>query len=261
MKYVGRILLSLFLFVNALLAIGCSKNNFASASLPAAAGRLSGITNEYPGVVMVLAPNGSGLCTGAIVSPQAVLTATHCVLSSGEYTVRSNRGDFKTTHVVRHGNGSVDDTNDISLLLFPEAITTLGSEIYSFSDSASVGDAVAVVGFGCSSVESRKGAGVKRAGTNVIAEKNDYLNLLTPKVSAGRRVIGDANQAGTCFGDSGGPLLKITGSSLEVVGVTHAGGTYDEYYVSEFTNVADNASNRRFLSQVNREYGLGIAGI
>lgn len=262
MMHVGRILLSIFLLVNALLAMGCSKDAYSTSSIPAAAGRYSSVTSEYPGVVMVLTPNGSGLCTGTIVSRFAVLTATHCVLASGEYTVRSVRGDFYTSHVERNGVGDVNDVEDISLLIFSSPLTIDSSEIYSLSDRASVGDAVTVVGFGCNSIERRSGAGVKREGTNRIAAKTDYLELLTPKANAVRRIIGDSNQAGTCFGDSGGPLFRQTSEdTLELAGVTHAGGTYNEYYVSEFTNVADSSANRAFLSQMNTQYGLNIGGL
>lgn len=260
--HVGRILLPIFLLVNAFLAMGCAKTTYSTDSIPAAAGRFSAVTSAYPGVVMVITPSGSGLCTGVMVSQFAVLTATHCVLSPGEYTVRTSLSEFYTSHIERHGVGDVNDTQDISLLIFTEPLTPNIADVYSIADRAAVGDAVTVVGFGCNSIERRTGAGVKREGTNRIAAKTDYLELLTPKPEAARRIIGDSNQAGTCFGDSGGPMFRqVNPDGLEVAGVTHAGGTFDSYYVSEFTNVADNSGNRDFLARMNTRYGLGIDGI
>jgi hypothetical protein len=175
--------------------------------------------------------------------------------------VRTAYSDFYTTQVERNGVGTVDDPQDISLLIFSDTLTIDPSSIYSFANQTNVGDSVALVGFGCNSIEQRSGSGVKREGTNRIAGKSDYLELLTPQANFGTRIIGDSNQAGTCFGDSGGPLFKNQSGRMELVGVTHAGGTYDTYYVSEFTNVADYSPNRLFLSRINREYGLGLGGI
>jgi V8-like Glu-specific endopeptidase len=254
MLHVARLLVGTFFIITLTLSVGCSKDSYSTSSIPTAAGRFSAITSEFPGVVMVILPGGSGLCTGSIVSPHAVLTATHCLLTAGTYTVRSKNGDFQTSHVVKTGNGTVDDTHDIGLLNFND-------EVYPIASSAPVGQAVTLVGFGCTSVETKQGAGVKRAGTNVINSKNDYLNLLTPKSTSARGIIGDANQAGTCFGDSGGPLLVNVNGHYQVAGVTHAGGTYGNYYVSEFTNVADNSGNRSFLTQADSQNSLDIDGI
>jgi hypothetical protein len=256
MLHVGRNILRIVTFIHVTFLVACG-NQYSTSSIPVASGKFSTTTNAYPGVVMVLVPGG-GLCTGAIVSEHAVLTARHCVDRIGVYTVRSKRGDFQTTQVARMGNGSVDDPNDISLLVFDESLTGFNDEIYPIADSASVGDAVTVVGFGCNSVETRSGAGVKRMGTNKVASKTDYLVLLTPKTSTSRAIIGDANQAGTCFGDSGGPLFVSRNGKLEIAGVTHAGGSYSAYYVSEFVNVADNTDNRHFLASAESQYNLDL---
>ncbi len=260
MKHVGRILFSTLLLILAVYMTGCAQP-LDENSIPSAAGRFATVTNDYPGVVMVIAPQGRGMCTGTIVAENAVLTAAHCLLDTGTYTVRTKNGDFKTTNIEAHGSGDVDDANDIGMLIFSAPITTNEDEIYPIAQSVAKGEPVAVVGFGCSSVEKRTGSGVKRAGTNRISEKDDYLVLLTPKTSGNRGIIGDASQAGTCFGDSGGPLFRSNGGKLEIAGVTHAGGTYSSYYVSEFVNVADNASNRNFIRAMETAEGLSIDGI
>lgn len=240
----------------------CGRSNFSDADLPSASGRYATVTTEYPGVVMVIAPEGRGLCTGSVVGSRAVLTAAHCLVDAGTYTVRTSAGTFTTTQRHLNGPGDVNDTRDIGLLIFPSAIVQDADDIIKFNNQVAEGDAVTIVGFGCSSIETRTGTGIKREGSNAISEKNsDYLVLLTPKASVNRGIIGDAAQSGTCFGDSGGPMLKSVGGEYKIVGVTHAGGSTSQYYFSEFVNVADNDSNRSFLRNLNSSYSLGISGL
>jgi hypothetical protein len=241
----------------------CGRNNFSDANLPSASGRFATVTNAFPGVVMVIAPEGRGLCTGMVVSERAVLTAAHCLLSAGSYTVRTSTGNHMTSVRYLNGPGDVNDTRDIGLLVFSAPITDDPSDILSIGNQVAEGDGVRIVGFGCNSIESRTGTGIKREGSNVISEKNsEYLVLLTPKTNAGARgIIGDATQSGTCFGDSGGPMLKNIGGSWRIVGVTHAGGSVSNYYFSEFVNVADYEANRSFLRNLNSQEALNIVGL
>ncbi len=258
MLHVCRVLWGTLVFLNAVFLSACAVDNYATDGIPDAAGRFSAVTNAYPGVVMVILPGQTGLCTGVVVSERAVMTATHCIKTPGVYTVRSKNGEFQTSQMAYIGDGGVNDENDLGLLIFEEPITQIGDEIHSISDSARQGDSVQLVGFGCNSIETRAGAGLKRSGSNRIADVNDFLVLLTPRYSSSRAIIGDANQAGTCFGDSGGPLFVSRDGRLEVAGITHAGGTYATYYVSEFVDLANNSTNRSFLVAASNHYGLGI---
>lgn len=258
LRYVGRYvrLFALTVISLSLMACGRIKSNL---NLPDPSGSMIEITTSYPGVGMVVLPDGSGICTGTIVGEKAVLTAAHCVLKAGRYSFRTSEGTFSTYDRLIMGSGSVNDPHDIALLIFSEKI---GSDetIHSFDDNVSVGTTLRLVGVGCNSLETRRGAGTKRTGTNVVAEINEYINFLTPR-SYARGILGPSNRAGSCFGDSGGPAFSEANGELKIVGVTHAGGYSGDDLVSEYINVANHSTNRNWLNTQNRNHNLGMRGI
>lgn len=264
MLHVGRVARFCALIGISLALVACGKSK--NASLPTPSGRFVTETTGYSPVVMVILPGGSSLCTGTIVAVRAVLTAAHCALSSGRYQVVTDNGSFSTYDVYYTGQGNVNSTDDLAILVFDEEIADADS-IYAIANSVSEGDEVRLVGYGCNDIEDRTGAGTKRTGTNVISNVADYIEFVTPKdssygvISGTRGIIGAENRAGSCFGDSGGPALKQSGSTYKIVGVTHAGGVTSESYISEYVNVATNSSNRTWLRSINTQENLGIAGL
>lgn len=262
MRYVSTQYLQIVLILSSIL-IGCQKANF-SADLPAANGRFATVTNEYPAVVMVVAPGGNGICTGTFVSERAVLTAAHCTLSAGTYTVVSSFGNFQTSQRLNFGPGVVNDPNDISLLIFNSDVADRSQgQVYDFADDVREGDTLRLVGFGCNSLVTRRGSGVKRTATNVVADIGDYIEFVTnvedvADGAAARGILGPDNRGASCFGDSGGPAMAYIGGEYKIAAVTHAGGQTSSQLISEYVNVADRSDNRDFIRNANSDYDLGI---
>ena len=240
--------------------ISCQGRVDLEAGLPAASSYNVSTTSDYPGVVMVLSPDG-GICTGSIVSHKAVLTAAHCTLSNGNYRVRGGFGSQKSTNVrVNFGPGEVNDPNDISILVFPDN-TFDQSNVIRISDSVRTGDSATLVGYGCDNLSTETGAGIKRVGTNQVARLSAYVYFYTPVTNSNYRgIVGPSNRAGSCPGDSGGPALKQANGNYEIVAVTHAGGIVNNTIISQYVDVANRSDNRNFIARVNQQHNLGIAG-
>jgi V8-like Glu-specific endopeptidase len=219
--------------------------------------------NAYPSVVMVVLPGGQGMCTGTFISPRAVLTAAHCTQATGRYSVISAFGTFSTNTRENLSTGQLEDPSDLSILVLGSDVArrSRGQVAYMGSEAHS-GEKVRLVGFGCNNLDTRAGGGIKRAGTNHISSVNDYLNLQTPFTSAGRAVLnrpilGPKEQAGSCYGDSGGPMFRSDNYENAVVGITHAGGSTSTYIVSQYLNTGRN-DIQNFIHAVNTNYNLGI---
>lgn len=265
MRYVCSNTLSVFLLF---LFVACGSQDRELNSLPNPSNASVAIIamSEYPSVVKVIGPGGSGLCTGTFVSPRAVLTAAHCTQTSGTYTIQSAFGQFQTSTVRNLSNGLLEDPNDVSLLIFASDVADRNQgQVSDMADSVASGDTVRLVGFGCTDLDTRTGAGVKRTGTNEIFDVRDYVELYSPLSSSSgsgiRGIIGSSNRAGSCFGDSGGPALIAQNGQLKVAAIAHAGGHNGSVALSEYVNIATNNTNRNFLYQESNNYSLDIRGL
>lgn len=186
---------------------------------------------RHPSVLALLAQDaqGTALCTGALVAPDLVLTARHCVSYLRSEAVRCPssaaqitgdrppasilvlRGDdARTAEPIAKGaeilapQGKVLCANDIALLRLDRPIHDL-TPLRVARSAPVVGHTVTAVGFGLTGSNGSAGAKRFRTGVPVL------------RVDAAEFLVGEA----TCSGDSGGPALDE--STGEIVGVVSRG--------------------------------------
>lgn len=247
--YVSSLALSLFLLV------GCGNSDNYEPPAPEAFPVQA--TQNFPSVTRVISIGQ--LCSGIFASPRALLTASHCVRANSRVSVQTMQGRFDTSTVVKNGPGTVGDSRDLAVVIFPQPVVP-SQEIYPIGNTA-VGETVHLVGYGCSDAQNRGGSGVKRAGTNSLYRISQYLEVLTPvQPPSAKGLLGPANRAGSCFGDSGGPMLKADRGTFYIVGIDHAVIPENGQQVSAYTDLS-RQENLEFLRQVNGQFQLGIMGL
>jgi hypothetical protein len=190
------------------------------------------------------------LCSGALIAPNLVVTARHCVsqsittMPSCDARGRSHNGahlaadadpskigiyvgehvhvdrDLPRAHGLQtiHPEGSILCDADVAFLILDHPLTGVAVLPLRLVGSVSSGDQVLPVGFG-GGVAMTIGDRVGREGSHVLSI-GPAANVSTGAVLGPREFEVDR---ATCRGDSGGPALDaVTG---EIVGVVSRGGS------------------------------------
>ncbi len=241
MKSVKSKLVSSFIAFTAVALFGCASEPSDHASAPGGALVPSPVTadeveivtgipdRERDPAVVAIDIAGNALCTGALVAPNIVLTARHCVARTVERIAcpasspqvgeqRSPQSlhilvgdDAQLAREVARGRAIVTPRGwslcdaDIALIVLDRDVTGI-DPLPVRRHGVAVGDHVRAVGYG------RAGDG-QPAGTKLL---RDHVKVLD--TSDNEFIVGEA----TCQGDSGGPAIdEATG---EIVGVVSRGG-------------------------------------
>ena len=159
---------------------------------------------------VVLIVGAQHLCSGVAIAPDLVLTAAHCVPSTGKYrlmTFDGRRPAIKeVANVAAHPQFSARaDAPDLALVKLAGPVGNLRPVTFSERRAPpSVGDRFIVAGFGVGVQGDRRTAGKLRAATLVATDRpsSQQLSLVDP------HKLGDSAGFGVCNGDSGGPVFE-----------------------------------------------------
>lgn len=167
------------------------------------------------------------LCSGAAISSELVLTAAHCLMTGGSVRVISLDRRFRNrTHAVAavlpHPTfvpGTTPRTQPGADLAILRLAAPLPADIQPLSLGSGLwqGETVTMAGFGLASEHNKKTARVLREVTLVNA--GNYTTANTVKVAVDTENRGEILGAGACRGDSGGPVLRGSSGSRDLVGI------------------------------------------
>lgn len=197
----------------------------SSSSKSSGLGIVNGRTTlpgEWEGTVMVIGENGDcldlGLCSGAFIHPQVVMTAGHCCQAGVVKAICGGKDRAQPKFLARSVETAVlfDRINDFCLIRLDRAVSDV--PIYEVATYVERGNGL-IVGYGVSSSGyPQEGAGIQRDGDITIT------SVFTEDIYVTGRT-GQTYQ-NACNGDSGGPLfVQKRGSAGDwvIAGVTSRG--------------------------------------
>lgn len=202
----------------------------ALAATPAAAmvgGAPADETGLGRSVVTIIGSRGN-FCSGAVIAPNLVLSAAHCIKPGADYKIVlydaqrapqvrdvrrvASHPSFNAQGIAAHRAGA-----DVALLQLAEALpaskppATLGIPL----EPIAPGQPFAVVGIGVTAPGDGKSGGAARAASLVSTSKPGRLQirLVDPTTNNARPGLG------ACTGDSGAPAFQRQANGVVIVGV------------------------------------------
>ncbi len=216
-------------------------------------------TEDFPGVeevpfaVKVLNPLTDQLCSGVALTNRTVLTAAHCADGPGRSVVISSAGVATAQERILAGDGTYDGNMDLALLLMDDALNL--SSYPHLGSNLRQGEKLRVAGFGCRDWNPSAPAGVLSVGENIVDRIAAFAYLVTSYPNV-RGILGKVSHVGLCYGDSGGPALRVEAKD-ELVGLAHAVARDAQNHYSTLIDLTQE-TQMEFLKAQNEKHGLGI---
>jgi hypothetical protein len=179
-------------------------------------------------VVQIESSHGE-LCSGAVIAPDLILTAAHCVLQRANYRVVAvdrgfRRYSIKAVAAAMHPAfvaGTTPRNQPGVDLAIIKLEASLGPDFLPldprWATSVQPGEYVSLAGFGLTAESNRKSARVLRQTRLVTLGTLKVANQVL--IMADERRLAMTAGAGACRGDSGGPIVRGEPGRYQLLGI------------------------------------------
>jgi secreted trypsin-like serine protease len=209
------------------------------------------------------------LCTGVAIDQQSVLTAAHCVIGGGRFSVTSLGADFRprrhaVSRILPHPSfvpGTTPRTQPGVDLAIIRLAAPLPADITPLTPGSGIwgGETITIAGYGLGAEGKVATARQLRSASLVSAGTYTSANSVTVAVDATSR--GETIGAGACRGDSGGPALRGASNSRDLVGiVSWSSGPFggrDRRVCGGFTSITPVSDHASWISSAAAALALG----
>lgn len=204
----------------------------AAGLSPASAVSLGAVVHDPNGIrrsVVQIESSRGELCSGAVIAPDLVLTAAHCVLQRANYRVvvvdRSfRRYAIRAVAAAMHPAfvaGTTPRNQPGVDLAIIKLEGSLGGDFQPldprYASSVAPGEYVSLAGFGLTAESQRKSARVLRQTRLVTLGTLKVANQVL--IMADERRLAITAGAGACRGDSGGPIVRGGPGNYQLLGI------------------------------------------
>jgi hypothetical protein len=247
-------------------SVGASAAEAGPGLLPAIINGNPASSGEFPYAVSLrTGPTGPHFCGAALIDPGWVLTAAHCVAYwtpnitvyavIGQTNLNATEGDVRLVTEVRLHPSYTNDSlkYDVALLRLqiPSSKTPIRLAFSSNRDLWEPGDNVQMIGWGSTYAGGPMVADLRKVTVPIVSDVTmTYLNSnFDPATMVGTGYV--SSGAGACIGDSGGPVIAVSGHGHRLVGtISGVQGSCGAYQVVANARVGEGDISRWIVSQI-----------
>jgi hypothetical protein len=169
----------------------------------------------------VILLNKRGMCSGAVLAQDLVLTAAHCTVNLGKSLRIAGKPIIDVTGIAAHPQYTPKmlSAPDLALLKLSRPLPPQLAPVFLNTQPVAAGESLFIVGYGNGEKDEKKVYSTPRMAMLAVSERSAGLLTLIDPDHSGLVMADRGGKIGGCDGDSGAPAFTIRAGVAALAGV------------------------------------------